>query len=233
MNVIQVDGFVATIVRSSKRKTAAIKIQKGCVFVMVPAFLKLAAIEAIVASKQRWIKEKLAQQNELVAVQPKQYSAGEIFGYLGKDHYLTIVTAKTASIRLSQDRLEVSLRAATAAPEKTIKQLLSQWYAQQAVVELNRRTGYYAGIIGVKPRTITVKTFRARWGSCTSSGNIYYNWKIIIAPGHIVDYVVIHELCHLLHHNHSPAFWQAVARYCPDYRECTAWLKANGGYLEV
>jgi len=233
MNVIQGTGFVAEIIRSPKRKTAAIKIQKGKVYVMVPAGLTMTTIESLVAKKSRWIREKLAIQQQIIAIEPKAFVSGESFSYLGKHHPLKVETGLYPVIKLHQDELVVSVRNKAADNAPAIKQLLIKWYKQQAESELTAKTERYARIIGVKPASITVKSFKARWGSCSITGGIHYNWKIIIAPDRIVDYVVIHELCHILHHNHSPAFWAAVARHCPDYRDCGAWLKMNGARLEI
>jgi predicted metal-dependent hydrolase len=233
MNVLHGNGFAADIIRSPKRKNAAIKIKKGQVFVIVPKAYSMTVIEALVAKKSRWIQEKLAIQNEMLAVQPKVFVSGESFSCLDKEHRLRIEPGRYPAITLHQDELVVSVRDSASDNAPAIKQLLIKWYKQRAESELRGKTGIYAGIIGVKPASITVKTFKARWGSCSVKGDIHYNWKLIIAPGRIVDYVVIHELCHMLHHNHSPAFWQAVERYCRDYRDCRAWLKMNGARLEV
>jgi len=233
MNIIQGNGFVADIIRSSRRKTAAIKIQKGKVFVIVPECLSMAAIESLVAKKHRWIKEKLAIQNEIIAIKPKAFVSGESFSYLGRNHPLKIESGLYPFIKLHQDELVVSIRDKTADNAQTIKQLLIKWYQQQAESELKEKTESYSRIIGVNPSSVTIKSFKSRWGSCSITGGIQYNWKIIIAPDRIVNYVVIHELCHILHHNHSPAFWKAVERYCHDYRDCSAWLKLNGGRLEI
>lgn len=233
MNVIQGNGFVADIIRSSKRKTAAIKIQKGKVFVIVPEYLPMAAIESLVAKKNRWIKEKLVIQNEIIAIKPKEFVSGESFSFLGRNHSLKIESGLYPVIKLHQDELVVSVRDKTADNAPTIKQLLLRWYKQQAESGLRDKTEEYSRIIGVNPSSVTIKSFKSRWGSCSITGGIQYNWKIIIAPDRIVNYVVIHELCHILHHNHSPAFWRAVERYCPDYRDCNAWLKMNGGRLEI
>jgi predicted metal-dependent hydrolase len=233
MNVIQGVGFVAELIRSSKRKTAAIKIQKGEVFVMVPEGLALATIESLVAKKSRWIKEKLAIQQQIMTIKPKAYVAGESFSYLDKSHPLKIVAGRYPVIKLHQDELVVSVRDVAADNTPVIKQLLIKWYKLRAESELTDKTWRYAAIIGVKPTSVTIKAFKARWGSCSITGGIQYNWRIIIAPDRIVNYVVIHELCHILHHNHSPAFWKAVERYCHDYRDCGAWLKMNGVRLEI
>ena len=233
MNVIQGNGFVAEIIRSAKRKTSAIKIQKGKVFVMVPERLAMATIETLVVNKSRWIKEKLAIQKEIIAIKPKEYVSGESFSYLGKDHPLKTEAGRYPVIKLHQDELVVSVRDKTADNAGTIKQLLIKWYKQQAESELRDKTELFSRIIGVNPSSVTIKTFKSRWGSCSITGGIQYNWKLIIAPDRIVKYVVIHELCHILHHNHSPAFWNAVAKYCHDYRDCSAWLKVNGSRLEI
>ncbi|MDD1637667.1 MAG: M48 family metallopeptidase [Methylococcaceae bacterium] len=233
MNVIQGNGFVAEIVRSSRRKTAAIKIKKGKVFVVVPECLTMAAIESLVDKKHRWIKEKLAIQNEIMDIKPKEFISGESFSYLGKNHPLKIESGLYPVIKLHQDELVVSVRDKTVDNSQAIKQLLFKWYKQQAESELRDKTERYSSIIGVNPSSVTIKSFKSRWGSCSIAGGIQYNWKIIIAPDRIVNYVVIHELCHILHHNHSPAFWKAVEKYCHDYRDCSAWLKINGGRLEI
>ena len=233
MNFIQGNGFVADIIRSPRRKTAAIKIQKGKVFLMVPACLPMTAIESLVAKKNRWIKEKLAIQNEIIAIKPKEFISGETFSYLGRNHPLKIESGLYPLIKLHQDELVVSVRDKTADNAQAIKQLLIKWYKQQAEAELLGKTERFSRIIGVNPTSVTIKSFKSRWGSCSITAGIQYNWKIIIAPDWIVNYVVIHELCHILHHNHSPAFWKAVERYCPDYRGCNAWLKINGGRLEI
>ena len=233
MNVIHGNGFVADIIRSARRKTAAIKIQKGKVFVIVPECLSMAVIESLVAKKHRWINEKLAIQNEISAIQPKAFVSGEYFSYLGRKHSLKIESGLYPFIKLHQDELVVSVRDKTADNAQAIKQLLIKWYKQQAESELRDKTDRYSRIIGVNPSSVTIKSFKSRWGSCSATAGIQYNWKIIIAPDRIVNYVVIHELCHIIHHNHSPAFWKAVERYCYDYRNCSAWLKINGGRLEI
>jgi predicted metal-dependent hydrolase len=233
MNVIQGNGFVADIIRSSRRKTAAIKIQKGKVFVMVPERLSMALIESLVTQKTRWIKEKLAIQHEIIAIKPKEFVSGEAFSYLGRYHPLKIESGLYPAIQLHQDELVVSVRDKAADNAKAIKQLLIKWYKKQAESELRDKTESYSRIIGVNPSSVTIKSFKSRWGSCSVTGGIQYNWKIMIAPDRVVNYVVIHELCHILHHNHSPAFWKAVERYCHDYRDCSAWLKINGARLEI
>ncbi len=233
MKVIQGDGFTAEIIRSSKRKTSAIKIQKGQVYVRVPKWLSQVAIEFLVINKTRWITEKLTHQQSLLALPAKAFSSGERYGYLGCEYVLTVVIGMTTTIKLDQDHLIVTVRDQCLDNKAIIKALLINWYKQEALVALKLKMQHYAAIIGVQPTSITIKTYKARWGSCSLSGAIQFNWKLMMAPECVVDYVVVHELCHLLHHNHSPAFWAAVSQYCPDYRNHSAWLKRHGASLDI
>jgi predicted metal-dependent hydrolase len=84
-----------------------------------------------------------------------------------------------------------------------------------------------------KPKSVGIKSYKARWGSCSSKEKVDFNWKIIMASNRIVDYVVAHELCHLKHHDHSPKFWKAVEKLIPDYAICKEWLKDNAKRLEI
>lgn len=94
------------------------------------------------------------------------------------------------------------------------------------------RTAFWAARIGVSYGRITIRDQRSLWGSCTREGNLNYNWRLITAPPEILDYVVIHELCHRLEMSHSPAFWGHVARFCPDHKAHRKWLRLNGRALK-
>jgi predicted metal-dependent hydrolase len=143
------------------------------------------------------------------------------------------VQGRQPRIQQHQNRLMAVVRDKNRDNAALLKQLLINWYQQQASRILTDKTLHYARIIGVTPRTIVVKTFKARWGSCSSRHDIQYNWKLMMATEAVIDYVVIHELCHILHHNHSAQFWQAVARYLPDYQQCRNWLKLHGQELTI
>jgi predicted metal-dependent hydrolase len=107
------------------------------------------------------------------------------------------------------------------------------WYQEHAIVRLRQKVKRYAKQMGISPASVGVKGYKSRWGSCHSDGRIYFNWRIIVAPHSVVDYVVVHELCHLLQHDHSKKFWKRVCRVLPDYEERKAWLKLNGRGLGV
>ncbi len=233
MNFIHGDNFTVEIVRSPKRKSVAIKISKGKAFIHVPSYLTHSSIESIIARKQPWIKAKLAIQENLSSLKPKQFIEGETFLYFGKIYALKIILGSRSSVSIENDKLIVAVKELYLKDANAIKKLLKQWYRKEAEIILKEKTEYYAKIIDVKPTSITIKTFKSRWGSCNINAGIQYNWKIMMAPESIMNYLVIHELCHIHHHNHSPSYWQTVAKYCSQYKEQGKWLKQNGAYLEL
>lgn len=87
--------------------------------------------------------------------------------------------------------------------------------------------------MGVTPVSVGLKNYKSQWGSCHTDGKIYYNWKVIVAPHSIVDYVVVHELCHLVHGDHSKKFWKLLGTILPDYADRKEWLKINGTKLNI
>ena len=111
------------------------------------------------------------------------------------------------------------------------KQALVKLYRQAAEEYFPQRVEYLLPYTGGRYTRITIRAQRTRWGSCTSEGALSFNWRLILAPPRVLDYVVVHELCHLTHMNHSKDFWNAVARVMPDYREQEKWLKENGRRL--
>jgi predicted metal-dependent hydrolase len=116
---------------------------------------------------------------------------------------------------------------------KLIKYALTSWFRRRAELKLREKIMRYSPIVGVQTNGYKVKEFQSRWGSCTSSGRVDLNWKIIMAPNRVVDYVVVHELCHLKQHDHSPQFWKLVESIMPDYLESKEWLRVHGASLMV
>jgi len=232
-NTIQGKDYTAEIIRTRRRKTASIKVNEGKVSIIVPESLSTDKIESLLTKKHRWIKEKLSLNEEAVSVKTKEFVSGESFAYLGRNYRLKVMEGQYPDIKLHQGRFVESVRDKTVNNAPSIKQMLIRWHKRHAEAKLIEKTARYAKIISISPSSVGVKTYQSRWGSCSHTAEIHYNWKIIMAPNRIVDYVVVHELCHILHHNHSPAFWQTVERYFPDYLECKEWLKLNGKRLGI
>lgn len=153
------------------------------------------------------------------------YRDGEPFPYLGKEYVLKILRYRSyqkPGVMLEGETLAVlTARADTATVEGAVK----KWYRQQAGIVVAARVEYYQKALKEDVGTVRIKDVRSRWGSCSSKRNLNFNWRLVMAPPEALDYVVVHELCHLKEMNHSPAFWRLVEGILPDYRKQREWLK--------
>ena len=218
--------FPIEVIRTNRKKSASVQVVDCQVQVIIPQGLSDARIEQIVREKTSWIRDKLRKQSLMKPKKPKEYVSGEAFAYLGKNYRLKLAQGSSEAVKLTLGKLVIGADA-------DIKRELTSWYIHHAEKRLNEKVVRFAQVIGVEPKTVKVKDYKSRWGSCSNLGDISFHWAIIMAPHYIVDYVVVHELCHMIHHNHSPAFWQQVEKVLPNYSECRGWLKLNGQELKV
>ncbi len=215
------------IVRSARRrKTVQLQIRQQQIICRAPQHITNADILEILAKKSDWITQQLQRP----LAKPKQYIDGEVFYYLGQPYQLHLVHGTRTQVQRSTDQLIVATPQTT--PDQ-VKTSLIHWYQQQAVAELSSRVAHYQGQISVSPTRILIKSYKTRWGVCHADGRISFNWRIILAPSAIVDYVVIHELCHLVHLNHSAQFWQLVQQHNPNCQMARRWLRQHGNTLEI
>ncbi len=114
-----------------------------------------------------------------------------------------------------------------------IRNCISDWYRKYAKETLTKKTVYYSKLMQTSYNRLTVKEQKTRWGSCSSKGNLNFNWKLMMMPEAAIDYVVVHELAHRKHMNHSSSFWREVEKTLPDYRDRREWLKKNGRYFSI
>lgn len=226
------NGFIAEIIRTSRRKTASIRVEEGAVSVVVPASISVEKIDQLLVSKRLWIKEKMALQRALAPVTDKQFVSGEAFPYLGRNYRLKVEQGSFVPVKLLQGQLVVQTPEGSQQPHM-IRNALVRWYKRQALQKMRDKVKRYAPMVGVKPAGVAIKSFKSRWGSCTVKGELEFNWRIMFAPNRMVDYVVVHELCHLIHYDHSPDFWSEVWRVMPDYQECRNWLRENSEGLVI
>lgn len=222
-------------VKYSKRKTLSIKIEPpGIITVSAPQAASEESILKIVRNRAGWILEKLHEIEAREELRKTHhYSDGEDFLYLGLNYELRIIIDKTVKkphIRLEEDLVYITINDHN--PDK-IKAALEEWYRKKALEKVTERIEYYTPIIKMRPNKVVVKEQKKRWGSCNSRKELYFNWRIIMAPVKILDYVVVHEMCHMVHLNHSKNFWELVSAILPDYKERKLWLRENGITLNL
>ena len=220
-------AFPVEILRTNRKKSASIQLDGDTVKVRVPKSLSDARVRELISKRNGWIQTKLKEQAEQAPRQAREFVSGEAYQYLGKSYRLKVVTDPDPDLNTKLIGGYVTVSVPDKTNQQAIKALLESWYCERALARLTVKTERWAKIIGVAPASEAVKRYKARWGSCAISGDISYNWQIIQTPHRIVDYVVVHELCHLLEHNHSPKFWAHVERHMPDWKERRDWLKLN------
>ncbi len=212
------------IIRSRKRTSVGIQVlQDATIKITIPYFFPKFFVSKILKEKEEWIKNA---QAKMLSRQQKKAPEG-VYLYLGKQYPLTIRPGQKELIEV-EDKMYVSNFS-----EKFFKNHLTSWYKQQARKIIVERVNYYAQIAGLKFRSVAITTAETRWGSCSSNKTLNFNWKLIMAPLEVIDYVVTHELAHLTEMNHSHSFWETVRKMYPLYREYRTWLKRNGGSLTV
>lgn len=227
--------FDYKVIRRDRKKTASLQVSPhNEVSIIVPPDLSEEHIAEIIRHKTPWIISKIKFNEEVqYPHKPKEFVSGECFQYLGRNYRLKVIHGDRTGIELKNGRFVVTVRSHEAdGIDTSVRELLTNWYIEHAGMKLAQRLDRYKDRLGVSYRGLAVKTLKQRWGSCTSDGVMNFNWKIIIAPMSIVDYVVAHELCHRVHHDHSKEFWRLLERVMPDYKAKKEWLRVNGALLD-
>ena len=211
------------------RKTLGIKVYPDTsVKVFAPIDTDLPIIEQHLKAKRKWIeKQQKAFQTYLPPTPPRQYIGGETFLYLGKQDMLKIEPSTAEEVKLYQGRLVVK----TLNPEAThIKKLLQQWYIARATILFNKLFEEQFCLFKrftLENPILQIKKMEKRWGSCTPQQKIILNPELIKAPIVCINYVILHELCHLVHHNHSQAFYRLLESFMPDWQKYKQLLETK------
>lgn len=222
--------------RSGRRRTVELSVPSAsAVRVVAPRFVPLETIERFIHSRSDWIIKRIHEKRtEEERIGRKKYDTGHDFLFLGQAYPLVIEKKDYLVTKLIFSGDQWQVRATDATTEKIIKGKLVAWYRQQAGEVFGSRVFHHSRIMGLAPAKITVKTQKRLWGSCNHQGkSINLNWTLIMAPLAVIDYVIVHELCHLEVPNHSQRFWRKVAKFMPDYKESEDWLKRNAAFMRL
>lgn len=210
-----------------KRKTVSIGIlPPGKITVKAPTGFPEKDIVKLMHQKSSWIIEKMEICRQKAPID-REFKEGELFLFLGREYNLHIVNGRNQKplVQIRDNRIIVQTQVIEAA---VIRQELYDWYREQAGQRITARVEHYKHIIKQQPAKIVVKNQKTRWGSCSSRGNLNFNWRLVMTPAPVLDYIVVHELCHLVFLNHSRQFWNLVESIIPDYKMQKSWLRDNG-----
>ncbi len=225
--------FSYLIRRSPRATRVRIIVSLNKIEVVAPPAVTEQHLHKFVSDKQQWI---LASQSKLLSKMPAQptpirYSAGSLIPFQGQHYPLTIALTQQKQVKVHFNNHFIIQQPDSLNDEQAhdaIKTALTQWLKQQAKVQVHHYVSRHATTYQLKPRSIIIRQQKSRWGSCGIHNDININWLLIMAPPEVLEYVVVHELCHIKERNHSPAFWRLVAHHLPNYQQQRAWLKQHG-----
>lgn len=223
---LTVDELVFEVRRSARRTTLQLTVDReGELLIAAPVGTAETELTRFVREKKFWLYTKLAEKQE--REQPRggrEFVNGEGFPYLGRSYRLKLVDAQDVPLKLVAGRFCLRRDCVDLGRE-----VFAFWYTRHARTWIERHLTPWTTRMGVTVTALEVRDLGFRWGSCTPQGKVLFNWKTILLPRPAVDYVMVHELAHLVVRNHSPEFWKIVERTLPDYNERRTWLAENGG----
>ncbi|MHA7601737.1 M48 family metallopeptidase [Alicycliphilus denitrificans] len=219
---------ISFTVERSNRKTIGLYVERdGSVLVRAPLTEALERIKAVVDAKQKWIYRAQARWAALNPLQPgREFVSGETVYLLGQPHRLDFRAEAGRGVQKEGDLL-VMRRADRAQAEE----LLKSYFRTEGLKKLPKLVQQHAQRMGLSPGTVRVQELGHRWGSCSAKGNLNFNWKAMAAPVEVLRYLVVHELAHLRHKNHSSQFWHVVETEMPDWARHAEWLTEHGAEM--
>lgn len=217
---------------SARRRSIQLKIQSGQLWVCAPAGCDLQFIQQLLRQKKQWITKHLDLQQQSTA--PGWLEQGQIPLFETKLQ-LRIVQDVVNQFSLDGDCLwlQLSNRNKVQSRQKWIEKLVTEFYVQQAQQWFELQVQTEQQRMMLQCREVRVCNFKAKWGSCDSSGLLSFNWRLLMAPGWVARYVVVHELAHLVHMNHSKSFWALVSTFNSDAAKARLWLKQNQHWMQL
>jgi hypothetical protein len=216
-------------VERKERKTLSIYVEPtGKIKILAPKDISKEELNQIIENKRYWIYKSLSELEELNETKvEREIVDGEGFLYLGRSYKLKIQKNLKRPLTLRQGRFYLDK-----AHKMDAQDCFKEFYREKGLKHVSERVNYFKGKLGVSPNPVRVMELKNRWGSC-SEKHLNFHWKIMMAPMKIIDYIIVHELAHIIEPKHSLRFWEIVGAVIPDYRQRREWLKVNGANLDI
>ncbi len=235
MNSRRVRDIEYQLLPGTERSTTDIVIERnGTIAVRPPKSLSPEKVDAVVESKRLWIYRNLAEWRDLNATAVvREWVNGETFLYLGRSYRLSLIEGQEVALQLKEGRFCLCRDLIDKDGAMAAKRAFETYYSVNGLRRIKARVAYFAPKVGVNPTSTKVRELGYRWATCSTKGALSFHWKCMMAPASVIDYLVVHELCHMHYHNHSVAFWNEVDKILPDYQARKTWLKKHGAALDI
>lgn len=215
--------FQIILKKSLKRKTISLSVNEGNIVVSAPNFIQEEYIKKIITKKKKWIEKKIKEQECYSKKILRAFENGDILFYFGKKYKLFSILSDNEYIQLKDDNFYVFYKR----KNNNLKKIIENWYKIQITNYININLYKLAKRMEIKFKSVKIVSFKRRLGSCSINGELSFNWKLIMVPKEIINYIIVHELCHLKHFNHSKEFWSLVSNYVPEFKRHNYWIKKN------
>jgi len=217
------DIFTPKIIRSNRRTLTLSVASDATLVVKAPLFVSMGDIQSFINKHKDWIDKRT---KKVEAVAQKQFSSGETYLYLGTHHILQFGEYKNIQAKGGKILFPKFL-------QFRAKKELTNWYIQKAKDLITAQVKYYAPQMKAKYKTVSFADTKSRWGVCTHDNHLQFNWRLVMAPLLVINYVVVHELTHTIEKNHSFLFWNKVRYFNPTFKHQRNWLKTHGDILTI
>ncbi|NYE08800.1 hypothetical protein F4694_005656 [Bacillus niacini] len=222
-------------IKYKKRTSMSISIDLyGNVEVQAPKGISDERVLQALEEKWEWIQQKLKEMKDRThGSEVKTYEHGETFLYLGKEYPIEIshdINTEQDRVVFEKEKLHIIVKHLE---DEKIKQALKRFYYQQCKMLVEKSIKSYQSNFKSKPRSIRITDNKTNWGTCDSRQQLTFNWRLAMAPQSVIDYVVVHEMCHMVHLNHDRSFWRLVGKILPDYKQQENWLALSSWKMTV
>lgn len=211
------------IIRSNRKSISLIVNKSGELIVRAPLFCKDKLIFDFINKKAKWIIAKKSELAKNDKYSPLTFTKEETIYIIGKPYKIVLLPIKR--VKLKDDEIFV--------PNLNPMMSLKNWLIKLAKVHVTNTVAEYSKKYNLKYTSISITSARTRWGSCSYKNHLNFTYRLVMCPQVVIEYIVIHELCHTLEKNHSKQFWNRVESLCPDYKTCEKWLKDNRRIMDV
>lgn len=222
------DDFLNKVIikRTNRKKTISLSIKDEKIILLSPKLTSKNFLYDILIKKKKWITKKLKEQESLVKTKYKNFTDNTALLKFGKKKNLRFKRSLSEKIVEKNNCIEIC-----SISKDDIEIKLREWLRVELELYIYDRLDYYKKLMNVKYNSVHIKFYKKKLGSCSYNGKLSFNLKIITLPKKVIDYIIVHELCHLKHFNHSKDFWYLVEKYCPDFKNQKKWIKKNQNYI--